>query len=393
MMKNSIAIILLLLCAPLAAQQRIDEVLQSVTQQNTTLKALRESANAQQLENRTNIFLPGPEVGFNYLWGAPQAIGNRTDISVSQTFDFATILGLRSKTARQQNALLELEYRTSLMNILLEAKQYCIEVVYYNALKKALNLRLQHAETMARSYRARLDRGDVSVLEYNKAQLNLTAVQGEMARATVEQKAALQALQRLNGGIAVALDDDSYAGATLPASFDAWFEAAMPKSPVLEAVNEEVSLRKRQVGLARAANWPALSAGYMSERVTGETFQGVTLGLSIPLWGNKNRTKQAKAAVRAAERKQADMRLQLYAHLQSLYDRAAGLRDMAAATRRSLHTLNNAGLLQKALDAGEISLLDYLMEVALYYDAVTRALEAERDYEKAMAELLAVETM
>ncbi|MDR3180692.1 MAG: TolC family protein, partial [Prevotellaceae bacterium] len=185
----------------------------------------------------------------------------------------------------------------------------------------------------------------------------------------------------------------SYVGATLPNSFDAWFEAAIPKSPVLEAVNEEVALRKRQVGLAQASNWPALSAGYMSERVTGETFQGVTLGLSIPLWGNKNRTKQAKAAVRAAESKQADMHLQLYAHLQSLYDRAAGLQDIAATTRQSLLTLNNTGLLQKALDAGEISLLDYLVEVELYYGTVTRALEAERDFEKAVAELLSMEAI
>jgi outer membrane protein TolC len=392
-MKTILLITILFTGHFLFAQGAVPAVLRSIESNNTTLKALREATNAQQLENRTNIFLPGPEIGFNYLWGSPQAIGNRTDISVTQTFDFATILGMRSKTAGQQNALLELEYRTRLMNILLEAKQYCIDMVYYNALKKALSLRLQHAETMARSYRERLDRGDVSILEYNKAQLNLATVQGDMARTAVEQKAALQALQRLNGGIAVTLDDDNYAGATLPHSFDAWFEAATPKNPVLEAVNEEVALRKRQVGLAQAANWPALSAGYMSEKVTGETFQGVTLGLSIPLWGNKNRTKQAKAAVRAAESKQADLRVQLYTHLQSLYDRAAGLQDIAAATRQSLMTLNNTALLQKALDAGEISLLNYLVEVELYYDTVTRALEAERDYEKAVAELRVMEAM
>jgi outer membrane protein TolC len=391
-MRNSILTIFLLWWAPLAAQDA-DGILQSIAQQNTTLRTLREHTNAQQLENRTGIFLPGPEIGFSYLWGAPQAIGNRTDVSITQTFDMATILGMRSKTAHQQNVLLELEYRAALMNILLEAKQHCVDAVYYNALTKALTRRLQHAETMARSYRERLNRGDVSVLEYNKAQLNLAAVQDEMARATVEQTAALQALQRLNGGIAVTLNDDRYPGTLLPGSFDAWFEAAMPKSPLLAAVNEEVSLRRREVGLARAANWPALSAGYMSERVTGETFQGVTLGLSIPLWGNKNRTKQAKAAMRAAESKQADMRLQLYAHLQSVYSRAAALQDMAAAARRSLLTLNNTGLLQKALDAGEISLLDYLLETGLYYAAELRTLEAERDFEKAAAELRAMEAI
>jgi capsid portal protein len=66
---------------------------------------------------------------------------------------------------------------------------------------------------------------------------------------------------------------------------------------------------------------------------------------------------------------------------------------MAAATRQALLTLNNTALLQKALDAGEISLLDYLVEVELYYDAITRALDAERDYEKAVAALLAMEAM
>jgi outer membrane protein TolC len=390
-MKNSILIIVLLGGAPLAAQQHIDDIVQSIAQQNTTLSMLRENTAAQQLENRTGIYLSNPEIGFNYLWGAPQAVGNRTDISVTQTFDIPTLMGMKSKVANRQNNLAELQYKAGRMNILLEARQYCIELIYYNALRRELDVRLKHAETMARSYRERLSRGDVNILEYNKAQLNLAAVQREVARAAVEQRAALQALQRLNGGIAVTLDDDSYAGTTLPNSFEAWFEAAMPKSPVLEAVNEEVALRKREVGLAQATNWPALSAGYMSERVTGETFQGVTLGLSIPLWGNKNRTKQAKAAVRAAESKQADMRLQLYAHLQSVYDRAAGLQDIATATRQSLLTLNNTELLQKALDAGEISLLDYLVEAALYYDAVARALEAERDFEKAAAELLAVE--
>jgi hypothetical protein len=48
-------------------------------------------------------------------------------------------------------------------------------------------------------------------------------------------------------------------------------------------------------------------------------------------------------------------------------------------------------LLKKALDAGEISLLTYLMEVEYYYDAINKVLEAERDYELAAAELSAVE--
>ena len=44
-----------------------------------------------------------------------------------------------------------------------------------------------------------------------------------------------------------------------------------------------------------------------------------------------------------------------------------------------------------ALDVGEISLLNYLVERGLYYDTVNQTLAAERDFEKALAVLSAVE--
>ena len=50
-----------------------------------------------------------------------------------------------------------------------------------------------------------------------------------------------------------------------------------------------------------------------------------------------------------------------------------------------------AVLLKKALDMGEISLLDYLLEMQYYYDAVENALAAEKDFELALADLSAVE--
>ncbi|KAA6308963.1 hypothetical protein EZS27_039465 [termite gut metagenome] len=52
----------------------------------------------------------------------------------------------------------------------------------------------------------------------------------------------------------------------------------------------------------QAMGLPSFLAGYMSEKVVGEHFQDITLGISIPLWENKNRVKQAKAASIAAQR-------------------------------------------------------------------------------------------
>lgn len=391
-MKTIIATLLILFTGiTLNAQTTINSILASIEENNTTLKSLRESAEAQKLENKTGIYLENPEAGFNYLWGNPADIGNRTDFSIMQTFDIATITGMKSKAANKQNVLVEWQYKADRMNILLEAKQYCIDLIYYNALKKELDQRLQHAETIAAGYEDRLNSGDVSRLEYNKVQLNLTSVQGEIFRIEVERNALLEQLKRLNGGTDILLEDWQYDDILLPLHFDDWFTQTAQQNPVLAYARQEIEVSKQRLSLSKTMNLPTLSAGYMSEKVVGERFQGLSLGISIPLWENKNRVKQAKASVKAAESRETDNRQQFYNQLQILYNRTAGLKIAAEKYRQSLVTANNTGLLKKALDAGEISLLEYMVEIGLYYETINRALEAERDYQKAFAELSAVE--
>ena len=77
--------------------------------------------------------------------------------------------------------------------------------------------------------------------------------------------------------------------------------------------------------------------------------------------------------------------------MKNQYLRAIGLNEIAQNYRNLLNTSNSADLLQKALDAGEISLLNYLTEISLYYNTINLALEAEKDFQKSVAELLAVE--
>lgn len=375
----------------LYAQNNINSVLTSIEENNTTLKALRETAESQKLENRTGIYLSNPEVGFNYLWGNPVDMGNRIDFSVTQTFDIPTITGMKSKVANGKNDLVEWQYKADRMNIMLEAKQYCIELIYYNALKKELDIRLEHAKTIAESYEKRLATGDANKLEYNKVQLNLSTVQGEISRIEVERNALLSQLKRLNGGNDVTFDDSQFAQTQLPLNFDDWFVNAEQKNPVLAYIKQEIEVSKRQVSVSKAMGLPTFSAGYMSEKVVGQRFQGVSVGVSIPLWENKNRVKQAKAAVRAAESREADSKQQFYSNLQIQFNRAIGLQNTAQAYRKSLLTANSTDLLKKALDAGEISLLDYMVEIGLYYETVNQALQAEMDYQKAFAELSAVE--
>lgn len=390
-MKTIIIIVALLASMSLAAQENISSILFSIEENNTKLKALKEEMKAQKLGNKTGIYLSDPDVAFGYLWGTPSNIGTRKDFSVTQTFDIPTITGMKSRLANNKNQLVELQYASERINLLLEAKQYAIDLIYYNGLKKELEIRLRHAQTIADAYKQRLDRGDASILEYNKVQLNLSTVQGEMSRVEVERNTLLSELKRLNGGIEILLEENNYSPASLPADFEEWYLSAEQKNPLLQYVKQQIEVSRKEVKLNKAMRFPKFSAGYSLEKTLGQKYQGANIGISIPLWENKNRVKQAKAGVIAAQTREQESKQQFYNRLQNLYMRANGLQQTAAGYRKSLQSLNNTDLLMKALEVGEINLLNYIVEIGLYYDTVNQTLAAERDFEKALADLSAVE--
>jgi len=391
MRKLIISILLISLGVAAQAQSGYETVLQQIEANNTTLAALRQQTEADKLGNRTGLTPVNPEVEFNYLWGNPSVIGNRTDMSVTQTFDFPTAYAHRSKIANLQNTNAELSYKAERLNVLLSAKQACIELVYYNALLKEYAVRLQNADRIAQACKIKLDKGETNILEYNKAQLNFTAVQAEIAQMDAERTALLSELKRLNGGKEIQNSEFKIQNSMLPVNFEEWYATAESKSPVLQYVRGQIEIGQQQIKLNRAMGLPKFSAGYMSEKVVGEHFQGVTVGMSIPLWENKNRVKQAKAQTQATEAMLEDSKVQFYNRLQTLYFKTAALQQNAQKVRQSLTDNNNEPLLKKALDAGEISLLNYLLEIEFYYNAINKALEAERDFELAAAELWAVE--
>jgi len=125
----------------------------------------------------------------------------------------------------------------------------------------------------------------------------------------------------------------------------------------------------------------------MSEKVAGEQFQGITVGVSIPLWENKNTVKYAKAKAIAMQSVEADVKLQFYNEMKALHAKVAALQNSVADYKKGLLAFSNSALLQKALDKGEISLSEYLYELSVYYDSTDKLLEMERNLNKAIAEL------
>lgn len=391
MLKLIFSFITLATVCTVNAQNNLNSVLSMIEKNNTTLKALRTSSEADKLDNRVGLTLSDPEIGFGYMWNNMPGTPEKKNVSVTQSFDYATISGLKSKVAKNKNQLIEWQYLTDRMNIMLEAKQYALDVIFYNAMLKELGERKEHVSEIAEVQKKRLANGDGNRLEYNNALLNLLKLEGEIKKYKTEQNTALSQLVRLNGGKAVQLDDDSFSPIAMPSNYDTWYTETEKKNPVLSYVKQEIEVSKKQLSLNKSMGLPSFSAGYSGEFAGDERTQGFTIGVSIPLWSNKNRVRQAKRAVKAAEERHYDARLQYYNNIKIMFTRTQGLKEAADTYRLSLVDANSSNLLKKALDEGEISVLDYFVEIGIYYDAVNQALDAEREYQKAYAELTAVE--
>ena len=165
--------IILLSGANLFSQNSIDKVIDEVLKNNTTLSALRKNADSELIGNKTGIYLENPEFAFDYLWGSPSVNGNRTDISVLQSFDFPSAYVYRSQISDYQNEQVELEFQKQSKSIIMQTRLVCNDLIYHNALKSELSGRIANAQKIASSFKSKFETGDVGILEYNKAQVNL----------------------------------------------------------------------------------------------------------------------------------------------------------------------------------------------------------------------------
>lgn len=385
-MKPIIYILLSVLALSAQAQVSFDNVLKEIEMNNTTLKAYREKANADKIGNKTGINMANPEVEFGYLWGSPSGEGNRVDLNVTQSFDFPTAYRYKTQLSDGKNQQVDMIYDQQKVEILQQARLICVELVYQTKMNKILSDRLKQARELSDAYQKSFDQGNIDVLERNKTKLNLLNAEKALQINEVDLNLSKSELQRLNGGLDVG-EFNRYSDFTFPLNFIEWFAIVKANNPSLRVAEQEVALSRKQEQLTRALNLPKITAGYASERVSGTTFQGVSVGVSIPLWEGKNTVKHQKAQTVALQMQHEDSELQFRNTLKNQYDKAKKLSLLLKEYEDALSVTSSQDLLKMALDKGQLSLINYLLELSVYYETVDQYLETERDYQLAVAEL------
>ncbi len=370
------------------AQTGVDGVLVEIEKNNTTLMALRNSLDAEKIGNKTGLGPSDPEVEFNYLWGKPAVFGNRIDFSVKQSFDFPTAYAYKRQLSTLKNEQVEWAYAKQRNDVLGQARKLCAELVYYNALLNELNTQQAHAQKLLEAYTAKFNAGEVSVLEYNKVQLYQIKTKKIVEIKAIEREALLAELTGLNGGLSLSFSDSLFTMQPIPANFEDWYNRIEASNPVLQWVRRELAISEKQVKLTASMNLPKIQAGYMSETLVGEQFRGLTLGISIPLWEQKNTIRRAKAESKAIKSREADAVVQFYHSLKSAYHKVTALQQRVVDYRTYIALFSNEDLLEKAFVKGELSLTDFLYELNVSVETRTDLLEMERSLHRSYCELI-----
>ncbi|NCE71691.1 TolC family protein [Odoribacter sp. Z80] len=388
-MKRNLYILILCFSLPagLFAQSTVSEVLNSIELHNKTIQAGQKLKQARQLENRTNNNLANPTVELNQLWAKNGGGKNANELAVVQSFDFPSAYIHRNKLIKSQNTVSDLQYASTRQEILLAAQQTCLEIIYLQQQKRLLERRLKNTALLTQLYQKRLESGDANQLEYNKILLEKINAENASRLNTANLQAQSDILQQLNGGVVISFSDSIFPILPPLPEFSQLEAAYLAADPKLNSLAEESRTAEQEIKVNRALSLPKFDIGYRRNGGSEEKMNGFKIGMSIPLWESKNTVKQAKAQAEYANAYMEDNTLNLKITLQQLYGQAQALEISRKAYQTALSSQQNELLLNKALEAGQISMLDYFVEINMLYESIQNYLDIEKEYQTILAQL------
>lgn len=380
----------MLFMLPCLAQSDIDYTLAAIAKNNKTLAANRQMWEARKLEYNTGLTPADPTIEYDYLVGTPANAGNQTNFTISQAFDFPTAYTRKRKLADDQVKQADFTIASLRQDILLDAKIACIQLVYYNKMNAQLSKRLSDAERLAASFQARLDKGDGNILDLNKANLQLVGVRKAFQKNISLINQLNHKLTELNGGEQIVFKDTLYPMLPQIPSFEELEKAYEANDPDRKILEQQQAVAETNLSLSKSLALPKIEVGYHYQGILGQTYSGVHTGVSVPLWQNRNVIKQRKAEISAAAADLEAHRNEHYYHIKHLYENYASLKvTMEAYETANLNTsARNRALLNKAFALGQLSSIEYFMEVSYYYTTLDNFLETEKDFHEAVAVLL-----
>ena len=380
-------IITLALCLPIGMQaQNINQVLQSIEQNNKELQSQTQLLKAQKMENRTANNLPDPTVTYSSFYQNGAGKGHGTEFVASQGFDFPTQYIARNRQADLANEAIDKQQQAVRRDILLKAKLLCLDMILLNQEKTLLDIRKKNADDLETLYAKRLEAGDANILEVNKIKMERMNVLTEVAQNNAAYRTALQSLLAMNGNMPLEFAEEQYPHVEAINDYSSMRDEVIASDLDLQALSFATRAAEKQVSVDKQ-NWlPKLEAGFRRNTDSEMSMNGFVVGGSIPLFSNRKKVQIAKAQALSAQLLQEDAQLQIENNLMALFNEMQQLKE-AMDTYDMPLLYKSLDLLKQALKEGQISLIEYFVEAETVYKNLQARMQLENQYQKVMANI------
>ena len=369
------------------AQTGVEHVLRTIETNNKELQANAQLVTSQKLEAKTSNNLADPTLSYAHLWGAKDKNETIGELVVSQSFDFPSLYATRNKLNRLKYGAFDSQADVFRQGILLQAKELCLDIIMLRQQKQILEERLRNAQELSKMYAKRLETGDASVLETNKINLELLNVRTETSLNETALQNKLQALNALNGNVPVVFEENSYPVTPFPGDYQMLKSEIITTDRTLQAFNSESLVARKQIAVNKSQWLPKLELGYRRNTETGTPFNGVVVGFSFPIFENRNKVKIAKAQAMNIDLQKDNATVQVESELAQLYREAKTLHASMDEYQKTFQSQQDLALLKQALTGGQISMIEYFVEVSVIYQSRQNYLQLENQYQKAMAQI------
>lgn len=368
------------------AQESVGNILEMVAKDSPRLKAASEATRADQADNARIRSLEAPEFEVGVLWGNDN-VGNRNDISITQSFDLATLSGKKGNLATALDLQSSLRYQAELTDVIYDARILLSDIVYYNNLIETLTSYQSAMEVLLNKTERSLMAGEATAMDMGKVRLQLSSARTATSMAVTERTALIESLRTISGHSDVDFTGFSFECDKPSGDIDSWLNAVVENNPIMLYAESRVRSDELQLDIDKMAWAPKLDVGYMAELARDEKYRGVTVGVSIPLWSNALNVRRSRAVVSQARADGEWQRQELMTRATNAWNRAHTLGRIASESQTALEQSDTRALLDRALEAGELSVLDYLLELGMYYDAIKENLKVQQEYHHALSDL------
>lgn len=384
--RKILAFLLSLIFSVSAYSQTFDDVLKTIEGNNKEIQAGSKLVESRTLEHKQDKKLDGPELGYGYFPDNSSVIGTKQVFEISQSFNFPTYYKNQSAYSKLMINQEELGHLVLRQNILSQAKNLLVEYVYLMKQASIADKRLKFAEDMHSAFLIRLEVGDANALEVNKAKLHLLQVKKQEKELRTSILAVKESLKNLNGGNDLDISINDYPNENI-VELDSLLFEKLTIDPELLYNQKALEASERNIKLTKNLQLPNFSLGYGSETVADEKFRGVLVGLSIPLWGSKNAIQKAKVESEYYNLNNISITESKISNTKIQFEKILSLQENLESYNSVLGSVNSEELLNKSLESGEISIIDFFTEMFYYYEIYDDYLLVEKDYHQALAEL------